>query len=146
MTDKQTTPTPASAWRRTREEGELIRLPGSGNVARLVRPSLTTMALTNGGVPNPLSSVVQRFIAGSAGLTPARDAAEQWEIYKKNTRALQEIAVLCLAEPKLALDRPPSEGEIGPEDLTDLDYSWIYYTWLEGAAENVAPFRVAQRV
>lgn len=142
MTDKPTTPTPASAWRRATTEGELIKLPGSGNVARLVRPPLSKLALTSGGAPNPLSRAVQSFLASREGVTPLRDDADRWESYKKNTRALQEIAALCLAEPKLALDRPPNDDEIGPEDLTDLDYGWIYYTWLEGAAATIAPFRV----
>jgi hypothetical protein len=139
MTDKQTTPTPASAWRKAREQGELIKLPGSGNVARLVRPPLASMVLTNGGAPNPLSRNVQRLLAGTA---PPKDEADRWESYKKNTRALQEIAALCLAEPKLILDRAPGDDEIGPDDLAEQDYLFIYYNWLEGAAEAVAPFRV----
>lgn len=131
--------TPASTWRSAREAGELIKLPGCGNVARLIRPALGKLALTNGGVPNPLSRNVQRLLSGAA---PPRDENERWANYQTNTRAMQEIAQLCLVEPKLRLDGPPQEGEIGPEDLTDLDYTWLYYTWVEGAAEQVAPFRV----
>jgi hypothetical protein len=141
MTKEPLTVTPASAWRTAREQGELIRLPGCGNVARLVRPPLARLALTNGGVPNPLSREVQRLLSGSA---PPRDENERWKNYVANMRAMQEIAQLCLVEPKLRLDGPPQEGEIGPEDLTDLDYTWLFYTWVEGAAEQVAPFRVTQ--
>lgn len=139
----ETSITPASAWKKARVEGELIKLPGSGNVARLVRPPLASLVLTNGGAPNPLSRDVQRLLAGTA---PPKDEADRWESYKKNTRALQEIAALCLAEPRLVLDRQPGDDEIGPDDLAEQDYLFIYYTWLEGAAENVAPFRVAARV
>jgi hypothetical protein len=132
--------TPASVWRRKREEGELIRLPGSGNVARLIRPPLAQMVLSSNGVPNPLSRDVQRLLAGSA---PPKDEAGRWANYQANVRGMQELAALCLVEPKLRLDGPPGEGEIGPEDLSDLDYTFIVYTWVEGAAEAVAPFRVA---
>ncbi len=139
--NKPTAPTPASSWRRAREEGELIRLPGSGNVARLIRPPLSQMALSSNGVPNPLSREVQKLLAGTA---PPKDEEARWKNYQANMRGMQEIAALCLKEPRLRLDGPPQEGEIGPEDLTDLDYTFLLYTWVEGAAESVAPFRVAQ--
>ena len=134
------TVTPASLWRKRREEGELIKLPGSGNVARLIRPPLASMVLTNHGAPNPLSRDVQRLLSGTP---PPKDEQERWKNYQQNMRGLQELAALCLAEPKLKLDGPPGEGEIGPDDLTDLDYTFIWYTWVEGAADGVAPFRVA---
>lgn len=137
------TVTPASVWRRKREEGELIQLPGSGNVARLIRPPLASMVLTSNGAPNPLSRDVQKLLAGTP---PPKDEAARWANYQANMRGMQELAALCFAEPKLRLDGPPGEGEIGPDDLTDLDYTFIVYTWVEGAAEAVAPFRVAQEL
>jgi hypothetical protein len=140
MAAKPTAPTPAHAWRKQREEGELIRLPGSGNVARLIRPALSMMALSSNGIPNPLSRNVQKLLAGTA---PPKDEAERWANYQTNMRGYHEVAALCLAEPRLRLDGPPQEGEIGPEDLTSYDYIWIYYTWGEGVAEQVAPFLVA---
>jgi len=141
MTKEKLTPTPAGLWRLKREEGELIRLPGSGNVARLVRPPLAQMVLSSNGASNPLSRHVQKLLAGTA---PPKDEETRWANYQANTRGMQELAALCLLEPKLRLDGPPGENEIGPEDLTDLDYTFIVYTWVEGAAEQVAPFRVAQ--
>lgn len=140
MSAKPLSVTPASAWRKAREQGELIRLPGSGNVARLIRPPLASMVLSSNGVPNPLSRDAQRLLAGTA---PPKDEAERWANYQKNTRGMQELAALCLAEPKLKIDGPPGENEIGPDDMADLDYTFIVYTWLEGAAESVAPFRVS---
>lgn len=138
--EKPTAPTPAGLWRRQREEGELIRLPGSGNVARLIRPPLAHLVLSSNGVPNPLSRNVQKLLAGTP---PPKDEHARWANYQANVRGMQELAALCLLEPKLRLDGPPGEGEIGPEDLADLDYTFIVYTWVEGAAEQVAPFRVA---
>ncbi len=160
-------PTPASQWRRQRQEGDLIRLPGSGNVARMVRPNLLALASTSNGVPNPLSARVLRLMAAP----PARDDKERVENVKRNALACLEIAALCLIEPRLvfgwrcanghrSVEHPetcptckatdwtpidPGEGEIGPQDLTNLDLSWIYYGWVEGAASEVAPFRVGDR-
>jgi hypothetical protein len=135
---KSAAPTSAAEWRRTRIEGELIRLPGSGNVARLRRPSLTAMAATTNGVPNPLSHEVMRLLASA----PAATEAERIENVKRNSRGMVEVAALCLVEPRLRLVGDPLEGEIAPEDLSDYDLSFLYYTWVEGAASDVAPFRV----
>ena len=136
---KPTTPTPADEWRQSTDEGELIRMPGCGKVARLVRPPLPKMVVTSNGVPNPLSRHVQKLLAGTA---PPKDENERWANYQANMRGMQELAALCFKEPRLNLDGPPGAGEIRPEDLTDLDYTFIVYTWVEGAAEQVAPFRV----
>jgi len=136
---KPTAPTPASAWRKATVEGELIRLPGCGQVARLVRPPMSKLVLTSNGVPNPLSRNVQKLLSGAP---PPKDENARWENYQQNMRGMQEVAALCLAEPRLRLDGTPEEGEIGPDDLTDMDYTFLLYTWVEGAAEQVAPFRV----
>ena len=139
MTDKAPVPpiapTPADVWR----EGELIRLPGCGHVARLKRPSLTALAGTTNGVPNPLSPAVLRLIAGR----PTTTLEERIENVKSNSRAFMEVAALCLIEPRLVLDGEPGPGEIGPQDLSDTDYTWIYYTYVEGVASEVVPFRLA---
>lgn len=137
---KLTNATAASAWRKATIEGELIRLPGCGHVARLVRPPMSKLVLTSNGVPNPLSRNVQKLISGTP---PPKDEQTRWENYQANMRGMQEVAALCMVEPRLRLDGAPEDGEIGADDLTDLDYTFILYTWVEGAAESVAPFRVA---
>lgn len=139
MADQPTTATPASAWRRATQDGELIRLPGSGNVARLIRPSLIALAATQNGVPNPLTAEVQKFLSGNA---PPKSDGERWQLYQRNARAYMEVAALCLKEPRLRLDGAPGEDEIGPGDLADLDYTWIYHNWLEGTAADAVQFRV----
>ena len=65
--------------------------------------------------------------------------------YQKNCRAYLEAAALCFIEPRLILDREPKEGEIGPGDLTDFDYSWLYYSWIQGVDEDIAPFRIGTK-
>ena len=120
----------------------MIRLPGSGNIARLRKPSLFALAATSNGVPNPLSYEVMRLQASP----PAASEDERIEAVRQNGRGYVEVAALCLIEPRLKLVGEPGEGEISPEDLADFDLWWIYNVWVEGAAADVAPFRVAERV
>lgn len=131
-------PTTASAWRQATEQGALVTLPGSGNIARLRKPSLTALAGTSNGVPNPLSSEVLRLMAAP----PPKTDEERLTNVKRNSRAMVEVARLCLVEPKLKIDGEPGEGEIGPGDLANMDYSFIYYIWVEGSAADAEPFRV----
>ena len=138
-TPAPTTVTGASQWRRG-QLGELYTLPGCGYVARLIRPSLTALAASVGGIANPLSN---ELLTLAAGRRPADDA-QVLAFYQKNCRAYLEAAALCFIEPRLVLDREPKEGEIGPGDLTDYDYTWLYYTFIQGDAEALAPFRVAR--
>lgn len=146
MTNTSTTlltSTPALAWKKAREEGELYTLPGSGNVARLIRPSLTALVGVTNGVPNPLSKEVMRLLAAAP---PGKAEEALFANIRNNSRAYMEIARMCLVEPRLALDKEPNyeRGEIGPNDLADLDYAWIYHSFVEGAAADAAPFRVAE--
>jgi hypothetical protein len=133
-----TTPTDARAWRRGREQGELFVLPGCGHVARLRRPSLTALAAATGGMPNPLS---EKLIQLAMGRRASSDE-QALEYYRRNSRAYLEAAALCFVEPRLVLDREPQEGEIGADDLTDLDYTWLYHSFITGGDHDVAPFRV----
>jgi hypothetical protein len=124
--------------RQKRVAGELITLPGSGLIVRLVRPSLTALAATVNGVPNPLSSVVLRLMASP----PPKNDEERVQNVQRNSRAFLEVAALCLVEPKLALDHEASDDELEPQDLSNLDYAWIYYSFVEGTVTDIAPFRV----
>lgn len=130
------TPTPATAW----DTGGLYRLP-SGNVARLVRPSLVALAAA-GPIPNPLSRAVLKFLAVEGDGKPSEQ--QQIDRYIEHTRVFQEVAARCLIAPRLILDRAPDPvaGEIGPDMLADADYSWIYYAFVEGRADDTATFRV----
>src|SRR5262245_61777009 len=103
-----TKPTSAADWKRSTADGDLVRLPGSGHVARLVRPSLISLAATSNGVPNPFTADVQRLLASTA---PPKDDADRWSNYKRNARAYMEVAALCFREPRLVLDRPPAADE-----------------------------------
>lgn len=132
---------PASAWRRMAQEGELYRLPGSGLVMRLKRPGLTALARKVGHIPNPLSREVLRLM--SAAEKPAGEDAAV-ESFQRSAQAYGEAFALCAVEPKVILDREPNyeAGEISINDVPDQDLVWVYWTFLEGDAAISGTFRV----
>lgn len=134
---------PAEAFRKEAHDGALYTLPGCGLVARLRRPALHAMAAAAGRIPNPLRREVLRFMASTDSNANTSDDA-RIAAYEANTAAIIQIAALALVEPKLVLDRDPdyANGEIGPLDLSDTDYNWLYYQFVEGGAAGVALFRV----
>jgi len=139
------TVTPAKEWAaKTTGDGFKYRLPGSGNVTKLRRPSLMALAARGTSIPNPLSAEVLRYVTDRGDVLNERTDEERNEIYVKNAIAFVHIAVLCFVEPKLVADRAPNyeKGEIGPENISDLDYQWIVYSFVEGSVERTDPFRV----
>jgi hypothetical protein len=133
--------TPASAWR----AGELVRLPGSGHVARLRKPSLRAL-LQSGRVPSKFADSVYR-LANPGSVAKDRSPEEQRQQYDEEAAGFVYVASQCLVEPRLVIDGAPNydKGEIGADDLSDIDYLWIFYTWTEGDAASADPFRVAGR-
>lgn len=134
----------AADFHRQAERGDLYLLPGSGLIARLRHPPLTAMAAKVGMIPNPLAEEVLRFLSID---TLAEDDAAKIARFQRNSRVFIEIASLAFVEPRLVLDRPPDyeQGEIGPLDLADADYTWVYFELVGGKAADLAPFRVAER-
>lgn len=132
---------PVDDWYKTSEEGELYRLPGSGHIARLRRPSLYALLTQASEVPNAFSADLTRLLAQPV----AYDDQEKAQRIRQNARAFQEAAALCFVEPKLILDRHPerSHGEIGPGQLADQDYLWLFYAFIEGESSGVESFRIS---
>jgi len=129
------TPTTARTWK----TGGLYELP-SGNIAHLKRPSL----LARSTMPGKLEQKVLRYIA----LDTPRQLSEEQQIklYVANSEAYLAVAAAAMVSPHLILDREPDpdKNEIGPDDLSDRDYTWIYHVFVEGAdAESRDFFRAA---
>ncbi len=135
--------TRAQQMRALSQRGKLYRLPGSGAVVRLRRPGLTGL-IACGNVPNPIAASVLRFLADSPNPGSKPSPEELREQYEQNSESFVAIASLAFVEPKLILDREPDENadEIGPDDVSDLDYMWIVGTLVEGAASDLATFQV----
>jgi hypothetical protein len=133
--------TPASTWAKRGQA--LYELPGSGNIAELRRPSLIALAAA-GAVPNPLSQDVLRYLAQRDNgklISPEQQIAE----YKRNAKAFIEIAARCFVQPRLITDRQPDyeAGEIGPEDLADSDYTFLFFQYVTEGELASARFRVS---
>lgn len=133
--------TPATEWRRQRTDGDLFVLPGSGNVARLRRVSLTALAAA-GAIPNDTADRVLRLMAIEIKAEQLSDE-QQLAVYKRNQRAFIDVAARCLVAPVLIVDGAPDyeRDQIGPDDLADRDYTWLFYSWINGTADQVSPFR-----
>lgn len=107
--------TPATAWRKKREEGFLTTLP-SGNVARIRRTMDLLTLLKTGSIPNPLRGVLQKSM--NKGGAPQkvdlnefdREALEQFIDLLDNTLAS------CFIEPKV---QPTPEAPQKPEEATE---------------------------
>lgn len=138
----ETAPAPAATPARAWGQAQLYRLPGCGHVARLRRPSPTALIARAGDLPNPVLSRALLSLLATNDETSTE--AEQIAAYQRNARSYVEIAALAFVEPRLILDREPDYevGEIAPEDLTDVDYVWIYYSLCQGGHERVATFLV----
>src|SRR5512145_848762 len=80
--------------------------------------------------------------------TPRLDASQRWGT-PNDPRVSAHFYVYRdghsseLASPRLVLDREPNAAanEIGPLELADADYIWLYYQFVEGHASSVASFR-----
>lgn len=143
LADQDIPVTTASEWRRQSRDGLKYRLPGSGNVAKLKRVSLLALATGAGGIPNTLSADVMRLLR--ADERPDELSEEQKvAAFQANAKAFIEVAALVMNSPRLVLGRTPTEAadEIGPEDMADFDFAWIYFSFLEGDANSIARFRV----
>lgn len=130
--------TPATTWGKPAR----YRLP-SGHVALLKRVSLIALAGA-GSIPNPLATDALRLLAVDDPDPSKLTEAQQIKAYQRNAAAFVHVAQRVLVEPKLITDREPDyeAGEIGPGDLADQDYTWIYYRLVGGRDDDVATFRV----
>lgn len=136
------------AWKLAAVSGEKYKLPGSGLIVRLRRPGLMALIAKAGASPNPLSAQVIKFLSDlGEGRLGRGDEAEQLKVYKANTSVFIEIARLCFVYPRIANDdeEPDWDGVIPPEAIADYDYTWLAFSFMEGALERIEEFRVSLR-
>lgn len=138
----QLTPTPGSAWRKPREQGEIVTLP-SGNVARL-RPVAVDALLAAGRIPDLLSGIAAKTLWSE---TDTASIAEQAEQAKGFADLINLIVPLAMMEPRVVAE-PAGDGEIALEDVDFSDKiaifqlatggSTVLRTFREQQARNVA--------
>lgn len=112
--------TPGSAWRKPREQGEIVTLP-SGNVARL-RPVAVDALLAAGRIPDLLSGVAAKTLWVE---TDTATIAEQAETAKNFADLINLIVPLAMLEPQV-VDRPEGDNEIALEDIEFADKIAIF--------------------
>lgn len=135
MTDL--TPTPGSAWRKPREQGEIVTLP-SGNVARL-RPVAVDALLAAGRIPDLLSPIAAKTLWVE---TDTASIAEQAESAKGFADLINLIVPLAMIEPRV-VDNPEGEGEIALEDVDFSDKIAIFQL-ATGGSTVLRQFRLNQ--
>lgn len=114
------TPTPGSAWRKPREQGEIVTLP-SGNVARL-RPVAVDALLAAGRIPDLLSGIAAKALWTETGTASIAEQAEQ---AKGFADLINLIVPLAMLEPRV-VDAPEGDGEISLDDVEFSDKIAIF--------------------
>lgn len=124
MAKTKPTPTPASEWRRPREQGYTVILR-TGKVVTL-RPVALDRLLAAGKVPNLLLPVVTAILWSQVGvhdrMTPEEIAAEE---DKYRLELINLVVPAALVYPRL-VDNPQADDEIGIDDLPFGDKLAIY--------------------
>lgn len=134
------------------KEGVVYRLPGCGKKARIRSVTPLVLAARAGRVPNPMVDEVVRLLAIQTDPLEKMSEAKQIQMYKDNGVAFIYAAKLLIVEPAFIIPeqdkRQPdtSKGEIGPDHLKERDYLWLAYTFLQGQAKDLIPFRATNRI
>lgn len=135
------------------EEGEVLRLPGIGKPVRLRPVTPAVLATRVGKIPNPYVEQVIRLLAVQTDPLDRLTEAKQIQTYRDNAIAFQYAAALVIMDPPFVmppkdapLDWRPPKGSIGPMHLKEQDYQFIFYTYIQGSAERLMPFRKPERV
>ena len=125
-----TTATTAAAWRKPREEGELVPLP-SGNWARL-RPADLLKMVRSGSIPDILSPVAAKAIWSEQD---PEKIGESFELAKQYDELLAIVLPAVFVEPKVAMaDTEPAEDEISMEDIELGDRTAAFNLAIMGAS------------
>lgn len=132
--------TSGRAWRKDREEGTLLTLPVSGNVARVRSIDATIVAMT-GRIPDGLTPIV---VAALEGKSPDEefDKLEKVERFKKQVEFAYVVCRVAFTEPRI-VDQPSTDDEIAQDDLHPLDALFVV-RWLNRAAGDLDFFRSEQ--
>lgn len=131
MAEQERTPgptvTPASEFRRVREQGEIVTIRSTGRVVRMrvVKPSAL---LKLGDIPDPLAELVMRIMFGQI---TNEEYAEFFALQERKERAVElaeSLRVVCTAaliEPRI-VDDPQADDEIHIDDLEDAEQRFIF--------------------
>jgi hypothetical protein len=113
--------TPASEWRKARQEGVPVELPG-GRVV-VIRPVNMSTFLRLGTIPDTLTPLVEKFVVNGGGSDALNtlttdEALHLVDIY-------DAFAMTCLLYPRM-VDDPKADDEIGRDDMSDQEKQFLF--------------------
>jgi len=119
--------TPASEFRRVREQGELVTLPITGRTVR-IRTVKPAALLRLGKIPDPLSELAMRVMFGPMSQKEYNKffgPQERREHALEVTESLRIVCTAALIEPRI-VDNPQADDEISIDDLEDVEQRFIF--------------------
>lgn len=125
--------TPASEWRKAREEGVLFHFP-SGMTAK-VRPVNVDTFIKLGEVPDMLTTLVSKLTDTSAATGLSKITADD---YMKTLGVYNAFCITCFIEPKCVATNP-KDNEISVDDISDTDKQTLFQ-FLGAPASALARF------
>lgn len=113
--------TSGALWRKTRLEGELVRLP-SGNIARLrnVRP---VKLMLNGEIPDALTPIVASMLSGDDGKKAAGELSPE-KLIEASNALTEAVCREAFVEPRI-VENPTADDEICMDDLENRDAEFV---------------------
>ncbi len=119
--------TPASEFRRGREQGETVTIPSTGRVVRMrvVKPS---HLLRLGKIPETLTELVIRILYGQLTAAQYREffsVGERAEHALDLTESLRVVCTAALLEPRI-VDAAQADDEIHIDDLEDGEQRFVF--------------------
>lgn len=136
--------TPASEFRRVREQGERITIPSTGRTVRM-RVVKTANLLRLGKIPDPLAELVIKTLYGQMTREQYANFFELAERKEHAADMLESLRVVCtaaLVHPRI-VDVPEGDDEIHIDDLEDGEQRYIFDLALLEATD-LSRFRVQQ--
>lgn len=149
----QSQPTSASAWKKGKTEGLLVRVP-SGNTALIRTPGMDVF-LQNGTIPNSLVPIVQASLATGKGPKDEDLVAlmEDQETLNKIITLANDVLVQCCIDPVVEPAPTNEAGEVLPFNSPERDPEVLYADEVDftdkmfifgvatGGTQNVERFR-----
>lgn len=136
--------TPASEFRRVREQGERITIPSTGRVVRMrvVKPAYL---LRLGKIPDPLAELVMGILYGTLKAGDWQKFFALPERREQTIDMLESLRVVCTAAlvHPCVVDEPSADDEIHIDDLEDGEQRYIFDLALREAT-GLSRFRAQQ--
>lgn len=134
---EQLAPTSGAAWRRAREEGEVITL-ASGNIVR-VRAVPLDHLITSGRIPDILTPIAAKALWTD---TEASVVADQVEVAKGFVELINLVVPAALLTPRV-VETPTADDEISLADI-DFQDKLTLFNLATGGAAMLRQFRIQQ--